>query len=392
MGQEQKYLVTFGGWYQRTTLHLSEVQGFLTEGGSKLALSKSKLKKLRDDLDIENVSRELGLFEYLHIKTGSGIEIRYYEDGLYILEKKSGDIKFTAKELTDYYEHKLSPALTYLFSLGAPTPKILADIKISHAVVVSLADSSPENYNFDQDRYGKIYSKIPSKGICVYKSIEYIFIVADHNLNNVRQLVETQIFFREFKDQLARYLNIHRIVWEKIEEIKEKRTIKGTEVEDIRIKLDGYQKTVSLISNRINQMSTYASTRRSIAQKTEIENYLLDLFQYRFEVLFDTLEYIKQIWAMTNDYLSQALSVVTEIKNSALNSNISSVRAIMVLGIIGMMVGTAQSTLYPKVTSTGIIYLLLLIIITILLDTLIGWFFKLKTYRLKFTVEQKEFK
>lgn len=392
MEQSENILVTFGGWYQRTTLHLSEVQGFLKEAESKLDLSQTKLKKLHQNLDIESVNRELGLFEYLSVKTKSGIEFRYYEDGLYILEKRSKDIELASRELNDYYDQKLSPALNYLFSLGAPTPKILADIKISHAVVVSVVDEDPANYEFDQNRFGQIYSKIFSKGISVYKSIEYIFIVTDHNLDNVRQLVETQIFFREFKDQLGRYLNIHRIIWEEIEEIKEKRAIRGIEVEDVRIKLDSYQKTISLISNRIGQMSTYASTRRSIAQKTEIEDYLQDLFQYRFEVLFDTLEYIKQIWAMTNDYLSQALSVITDIRNNALNSNISSVRAIMVLGIMGMVVGTAQATLYPKITQTGVIYLLGLIVFTVLLDTLISWFFKLKIYKLKFIEGQREFK
>ncbi len=42
----QKYTVTYGGWFQRTTLHLSEVHYLFSDGNSDLNLSKEKLKEL----------------------------------------------------------------------------------------------------------------------------------------------------------------------------------------------------------------------------------------------------------------------------------------------------------------------------------------------------------
>ena len=63
----------------------------------------------------------------------------------------------------------------------------------------------------------------------------------------VQDLVEMQIFFREFKDQLEKYLNIHRNLWEEISDIKERKLLRGSEIEPIRAKLDSYQKTISLI-------------------------------------------------------------------------------------------------------------------------------------------------
>ena len=36
-------------------------------------------------------------------------------------------------------------------------------------------------------------------------------------------IMEMEIFFREFKDQLQKYLNIHRKVWEEISDIKERK-------------------------------------------------------------------------------------------------------------------------------------------------------------------------
>ena len=75
---------------------------------------------------------------------------------------------------------------------------------------------------------------------------------------NLTSIVETQIFFREFKSQLHKYLSIHREIWEKISEIKERKFIKGKDVEFYRVQLEIYKKTIDLINNRINQMQSYA--------------------------------------------------------------------------------------------------------------------------------------
>jgi hypothetical protein len=68
----------------------------------------------------------------------------------------------------------------------------------------------------------------------------------------VREIIESQIFFREFKSQLHRYLAIHRILWEKIRTIKERGEIKGSEVDSLRNELSVYQKTINLIGARID--------------------------------------------------------------------------------------------------------------------------------------------
>ena len=91
---EKRYKVTFGGWFQRTTLHLSEVHGFFVNGRSKLELSKHKLSLLHRKLNFRSVSRvrEPGNLEYVRAETKNGIVVKYYEDGLHILEKDSGDV------------------------------------------------------------------------------------------------------------------------------------------------------------------------------------------------------------------------------------------------------------------------------------------------------------
>lgn len=348
------YKVTFGGWYQRTTLHLSEIYEFFLKADSYLNLDKEKLIKLHWALNLQKVSREFGYLEYVRAVTKDGIEIRYFEDGLYILESEAKDINKASGLLEQYFWNKLAPAINYIFSLGAPTPKILANITTTHPTVVSFSDPHFSDFKLDEKTYGKIYSRIVSENLAVYKTKEYIFIIsARADAFPVADLVEMQIFFREFKDQLEKYLNIHRKIWEDIAQIKERKYLTAREVPQIRARLDGYQKTISLISNRINQMGSYINTRKSISTQTGIDAHLDRLFQYRFEVLKDTLDYIKEIWKMTMDYVNASIQMILEIQNASTNKSIQSLTFITALGVLSTMVAFLSRDSLPKITAVG---------------------------------------
>lgn len=381
-----QYTVTFGGWYQRTTLHLSEIYGFLSAGFSKLNLSKVKLERLQQSLDLTHVSREVGYFEYVYATTRQGIEIRYYEDGLYIFQLKTDDIDAASQQLRDYYENLFEPAMAYLFSLGAPTPKLLANLKTEHQIVVHGSIAKLSEFRVDE-KYGDVYSHLSHDDIAVAKTTSHIFIMSRAgNSSLVQELVEMQIFFREFKDQLEKYLNIHRDIWEAIDQIATRKHIRGKEVEKVRALLDSYKKTIGLITNRINQMGNYANTRASITDNLKLEDELLSLFQYKFEVLTDTLEYIKEIWVMTSDYLDQAIDIVSDIQSRAANSSIESLRAITTIGVITGVLAYLQTTELPQawVTQTGIIYFAIIFTATWLVNWAVGAAYRMIRYKVEF--------
>jgi hypothetical protein len=378
------FTVTFGGWYQRTTLHLSEIYDLFALGRSDLNLSVDKIRQFHHSFEFTSVTREPGDLEYIRAVTRHGIEVRYYEDGLYILELRSTDIKSAQDRLLHYFEHYLNPAISYIFSLGAPTPKVLADIKTTHPTVVSANSSKPlsilKSYNF-----GDVYSQITSKSLSVYKTPQYIIIFSPASSAYTRELIEMQIFFREFKDHLQRYLNIHREIWEEISDIKEKGTIVGSDVEGIRSRLDSYQKTISLIKSRINQMGTYVHTRSSLAKKLKVEDDLLSIFQYKFETLTDTHSYIQEIWKMTQEYVDTAIQVVVEVKNQTTNNSINSLRLITTIGVLSGIFGYLSKDKFPEITFIGIWYFFVLLLGTWLINQLIGYFYKKAKYKLKFT-------
>jgi len=374
------YTITFGGWYQRTTLHLTEIFDFLASGKTNLDLDKDKVLKLREALGVVEVTREVDYLEYVKAVMENGIELRYYEDGLYVLEIDSKD-PIDAKTLLErYFDEKLNPATNYIFSLGAPTPKILANIKFDHPVVISTKSKKIE---LDENVFGKIYSKIETDKMSVYKTPEYIFIRGIDE-RHVRALIEMQIFFREFKDQLERYLNIHRELWEEISEYKEKKVLLGKNIEEVRVRLDGYQKTINLIGSRINQMNVYVNTRSSIARKLSLEENLSNIFQYKFETLSDTHAYIKEIWNMTKDYLDTAIQVVLEAKSQANTNTIQSLTLITTIGVVSGIIGYLSKDQFPQITMVGMWYYLILIVLTWLINRIVFTVASNKKYKLNF--------
>lgn len=127
--------IYLGVWFQRTTLQLSEIYDFLKYQKSELALSKKKLVELWNGLQINldiGTHYQIDGLEYLTYTTINGIRVKIFEDGLITLNKSDlMDITMfqEIESVSKYYEEKLSPAISYLFSLGAPIPKELANIK-----------------------------------------------------------------------------------------------------------------------------------------------------------------------------------------------------------------------------------------------------------------------
>lgn len=383
--------VFLGGWYQRTTLHLSEVYDFLSEGKSHLDLSREKLKNLHENLGVVSVSREAGYLEYVHAFTKEGIEIKYYEDGLYVFGLVSSDIEGARLILDNFYEKRFAPGIAYIFSLGAPTPKELANIKTIHPIAVGVIDSKPETYDVDESVYGKVYSSISSEDFTVKKTGRYIFLIGKQKeRDSLEGLIEMQIFFREFKDQLQKYLNIHRSLWEEISEIKEKKVIKGKDVETVRMQLDAYQKTINLIGSRINQMGAYVHTRADISKEMNLTEHLANIFQYKFDVLTNTHGYIKEIWAMTNNYLNTAIQVISDIKAQATNKSIQSLQLITTYGVVGGIIGYLSRDSLPKITGSGLIYFALLIVGTFVVNKLVSWGYASSKYKMMFAERVKD--
>ncbi len=383
--------LTFGGWYQRTTLHLTEVYNFLSNAKSKLDLDKNKLNLLRKQLNIKSVQRVSGYLEFIEVQTNSNITIRYYEDGLYVFEINSSNLQDGSSILKNYFEKKWKPAISYIFSLGAPTPKELSNIKDDHPIVIGDVTNNIRSIKLDEKKYGKVYAETISKNARVFKTDKCILaLVSKSKKESLTPLIDMQIFFREFKLQLHKYLDIHRSIWEEIAKIKEKKKIKGKDADLYRSKLESYRKSIKLIKNRINQMGAYAKTRASLAKTLGVEENLISHFEYKHEDLFNTLEYIKEIWEMTIDYVDSAIEIIKEVKTKTAVKGVKSIQLIASIGAIAGILRLMNPKMIPVFSQSVAVLFISIFALAILMDSFLKWRAKNKEYKLKFKERAKE--
>ncbi|OGF62648.1 hypothetical protein A2662_03895 [Candidatus Giovannonibacteria bacterium RIFCSPHIGHO2_01_FULL_45_33] len=357
--------IYIGGWFQRTTLHLSEIYDFLKEGKSELTLDPAKLNDLRGALGIDSVEMKIDSLDYILFLSKSEIEIKIYEDGLIVLSKKpEGGAEANINGLTDYYETKLSPAISYIFSLGAPVPKELANIKTIYPYFLVLDKASKSEAeallkDFSQEKY----FEITKQEFEVYRGNKlYIINNRKEDAKNIEDFIHEQIFMREFKGQLHRYLNLHRIIWERIAEVKEKGKINGGEIGSFKDKIEGYAKTINLIEARINQMGAYIRTRASIAKSSGELKKFADILEFKYETLVDTLEYIKHIWGMTKNYVNSALDLFSGLQAKSTESSVKNLTVITSMGVGATLINlfTQQP---PKLNFAGAVYFAVLAVI-----------------------------
>ncbi len=326
-------------------------------------LDQNKLKELRVSLEIGSLEMKVGHLDFIQFAAKNGIEVKIYEDGLIVLSnpQPEGAVKDHIDALTFYYENRLSPALSYIFSLGAPIPKELANIKTIYPYFLVL-DKAQKNEikdlleNFSQEKYFEI-SKPEFE---VYRGNKlYVVNNLGEDHGNIERFINEQIFIREFKGQLHRYLNLHRIIWEHIAEVKERGEIKGKDIAAFKDRVESFAKTINLIEARISQMSSYIRTRASIAKNSKELKKFSDILEYKYETLFDTLDYIKDLWDMTKNYVNSALDLFSSLQAKSTESSVKNLAVITSMGVGATLINlfTQQP---PELNKNGIIYFITL--------------------------------
>lgn len=382
--------IYIGGWFQRTMLQLSEIYDFLRDGTSQLKLNKHKLAELHEGLGIGSIEYGVQGEEFISIMTSEQIRVKIFEDGLIVLgtDRVTEETMFADIEnLKAYYENRLSPAINYIFSLGAPVPKELAHIENIYPYFVVCDNAKREDIAALLARTERQkYFEFDNKTYSVLRGDKYYFINNKKSSSEmIERYIEEQVFIREFKGQLHRYLNLHRIIWEKIDNVKDRAKVKGKDIVKFSSKLESYRKTVTLIGGRIDQMSTYISTREKIAKEDQDLADFLAISGYRYETLRDTLQYIKDLWKMTTQYVDSAQKLFDGIKQDVTSSSINSLTI-----VTSMSAGAAILSLFtesePEFTTFGFVYFFVL--------AFVGWAAtKLLTYvahRRKYEISDAE--
>lgn len=376
--------IYIGGWFQRTILQLTEVYDFFREASSQLPLDKNELFKLHKALDIKEIKYSVDGLEFVSVSTNSDVCFKIYEDGLILLsddEVEASSLYSELEAITEYYEKHLSPTLSYLFSLGAPIPKELANIKTVYPYFIVFDNATDKEIDEVLNAIEKQkYYKFSNDNLDIIRGEKYYFINSKRKkADQIERYVEEQIFIREFKGQLHRYLNLHRIIWEKIDSVKNSPHVKGKDILKFNSTIDGYSKTINLIDTRINQMDTYLHTREKIAKNDEDLKEFLEIMGYRYEALNDTLKYIQQLWTMTKNYVNSAKETFGDLEQRVTQKSIENLSFITSIGV-GSSLMFLLST--PEITSIGLISLVVLVIAGYAIIKIMGFVYENKKYEI----------
>ncbi len=353
-------------------------------GTSPSSLDKNKLKSFHDELEITKTDFIVESLEYLIVETKSGISLKIYEDGLVTLKKPIETLDNNQAELQNYFEQRFSPAISYLFSLGAPVPKELAGIETVYPFFIVTEGAKAEDLKKLLSELGSTEEdyELISEGIEIYRGKQYFLINGHKKFEHLDQLIEMLIFFKEFKSQLHHYLNLHRIIWEKIAHIRERKAIVGKDVQDLRNQLESYRKTIELIDGRMSQMPLYMNARERMIGELHWEQFLTQVLQYKYNNLRDTLQYVQAQWRMTRQYVDSAVEVFNGINAQTTKNSINALTVITSIGVVNSLISYMTMKQYPSFTTVGLYYLGLLILVTWLVNQLVTFAFRILEYKI----------
>lgn len=378
--------IQLGYWYPLTTLHLAEIQDFFASHRTPLHLNGTKLVSLRSKLGIVSSGLKLGELEYIDMLAQSDISVRIFEDGLVTISDNHTELKRDITELTNYFERAYLPAIRYLFSIGAPAPKELAGIDQETPVfIVTRGASRTQALGILKEVGVSLEFELDTKDMELYHGGEFFVVNAKSHFAGVEELIETWIYFKEFKSQLHHYMNLHRSIWTQIEAIKEERYISGWQVKSQRTKLESYKKTIELIEARISQMDLYIGSRNHVATSRGWDAYLSDVLQFRYTNLEHTHDYVKSLWGMTKQYVDSAIQVLTEINTQSTKTSVQTLTVISSIGVISGIINYLTFTKLPKFSSIGLKYFLILLTAALLVNAAVAVIYRTIRYRVNAT-------
>lgn len=356
--------IYIGGWFQRTMLQLSELYDFLRDGSSQLGLDKGKLTTLRDNLRIESIEYGVASEEFVAFTTEEQIRVKLFEDGLIVVSSaqvSEPTLFADVERLRGYYEERLSPAVNYLFSTGAPVFKELASVESIYPYFIVCDNATNDDISeLLAKTERQKYFELEGKNYSVLRGDKYYFINNKKaRLSNIERYIEEQIFIREFKGQLHRYLNLHRAIWGKIDAIKKQTYVDENDLLVAATKLERYEKTAILIEGRLEQMVPYVNIREAAVKDDPEMNEFLTISGFRHAALTGTLKYMQSLWNTTRRYAESAQRLVARTEQKRLievgRSILVAVGLLIIISALGLIFGTGLQFSIDTIIYTAIL-------------------------------------
>ena len=135
-------------------------------------------------------------------------------------------------------------------------------------------------------------------------------------------------------------------------------------------------------------MGAYISTREKIAKDDKGLIEFLSISGYRYETLKNTLDYMKQIWKMTKDYVQSAQKLFDGLKRDVSNKSLNSLTL-----VTSMTAGSSIITVLtkePVFTAFGLSFAIVLAIVVFSTNKFLNYISKNRQYKISDEEYDKE--
>jgi len=334
--------IFIGSWYSRTQLHLGELHLFLTEGKSHLSLNKEELLKYKKNLNPSDVSiiKENG-HEILVAKLGK-YNLEYHENGLVLMSINPAPEKINQemKSLADFTLNKMFEAFGFLYSQGAPIPKIFIALKsVLPYVVLTEGATKKEIEEFFVEQKEEIGQEINNGESSIYYGKGPIVIngKTEDSINLVR------IFYllNDAKSQFQKVLDLHRFIWEEVDKVKSKGKIRYRDLSLNRDTLMEINNEIIFFKSRLEQIENVLvneSTECAKMVKLKSDDNIALHFMESFESLKRTSSYIKNLWSMTENYVSNTFNLINLLYQEGTQKQLNILQFIFVISAIASII------------------------------------------------------
>lgn len=326
-----------GSWVPRTILHLEEFYHFIKKGESHLRLNEEELKRRHRALKIGSFQMKNQGQEYLETQIDAA-RLRYYEDGLMILDKKVTNLKKDQDYLSNFALKEVFKTFSYLYSLGAPIPKIFTAIFSILPFIISVDKTSEgEIKKIFEAQKDENYQTLKNGTKKIYLGKEIIILEGFAKEEEELEIVKSLIFAEDCHNQFQKILNLHRFIWEEIDKIKARQKLPFKKLSGVRDTLLELNNEVIFFSSRLKQIISDLDEKtnelQSLANHNEISAYL----KQRYASLKRTSIYTQELWQMTQDNAAATLNLITLLYQESTQRELNVLQVIFIIGTIASL-------------------------------------------------------
>ncbi len=386
--------VYLGTWFQRTSLHLKELFQFLKYKKFAVELDKKRMEHLWESLKIKEVEF-IGNNEFDEVVAYCrNVILSVTEDGIILLTTEEKDIKKAKKILESFYTEFLAPALTFLFSKGAPLPKILDQASASYPLLcVTEGAKERDILKLYEQNNDELITRLQGGHlqVCLGDEISIFQIEKPRkfSVEHTRELLHYVTFFREFEKQLKKYLFLHRTMWEEITAIREAEEMLYKDFPRIREQILLHMKTLSFVKARLAQMKDIMQEREHTIDP-HIKEELKSLGLLKFDHLIANQKYITHLWQMTIEYVKSSLSLLESLYQENTQKELNAIKFItfgaLVTGFFGMNIAFPWEDRWLDAKWSSVV------VIFIILSLMLSFYYILKIaiYNRNFLVSKRK--